>query len=352
MQASQIKKNKVKKVFIAMSGGVDSSVSAAILKDQGFQVIGVHINCFNVDGCAERDAEDARRAAEHLSIPFYVFDLEKEYKEKVVEYMINGYKSGITPNPDVECNREIKFGLFYKRALELGADFIATGHYIENRNGKLFAAKDKNKDQSYFLWTLKPEQIKKCIFPLGDLAKPEVRKLAKKYGLHNSEKKDSQGICFLGMVSIADFLKKYIPEKKGDILNEKGKKIGTHSGAYYYTIGQRHGLGIGGSKKPLFVKEKDVKKNTIVLAEGEENPSLLTSKIIISGINLISKDLEFSLNCFGRVRYRQPLFSCKIRKIKNNLEVIFNKPQKFVAPGQSFVFYSNSGEMLGGGIIN
>ncbi len=349
---SKARQNNKKTVFIGMSGGVDSSVSAAILKTQGYQVIGVYMKCWNVDGCEERDAEDARRAAESLDIPFYVFDFKEEYKKRVVEYMVEGYKSGITPNPDVECNREIKFGLFYDKAISLGADFIATGHYVENKNGKLFAAKDKNKDQSYFLWTLKPEQIKKCIFPLGKINKPEVRVLAKKFNLHNAEKKDSQGICFLGMVSIEDFLKQYIPEKAGDILNENGEKIGTHKGAYYYTIGQRHGLGVGGSKNPLFVKEKDIKKNIIVLAEGEDNPSLLTSKIIISGINLINKSLKFPLNCFGRVRYRQPLFSCKINKVGDNLEVVFNKPQKFVASGQSFVFYSKSGEMLGGGIIN
>ncbi|MEK7062321.1 MAG: tRNA 2-thiouridine(34) synthase MnmA, partial [Patescibacteria group bacterium] len=229
-----MKKNKKKTVFVAMSGGVDSSVAALLLNKQGYNVIGVFMRCYNLDGCSERDAEDARRVAEKLNIPFYVWDFEEEYKKKVVEYMVKGYKKGITPNPDVMCNREIKFGLFLEKALSMRADYVATGHYVRIKNyelgirgGKkplfiihnlLFIAKDTNKDQSYFLWTLTQKQLKHCLFPIGEYLKSEVRKIAKKAGLLTAEKKDSQGICFLGKVSLDDFLKNYIPEKRGDVL--------------------------------------------------------------------------------------------------------------------------------------
>ncbi len=362
-----------------MSGGVDSSVAAALLKtarlpdgSQGFNVVGAHLKCFNVDGCAAQDAEDARRAAEHLGIPFYTFDYEKEYKEKVVKYMIDGYKMGITPNPDVMCNKEIKFGLFYKKAMELGADFVATGHYVlkiatarggvppsknlENGGGKnlkLKIAHDRAKDQSYFLWALKPEQLKHCLFPIGDYTKPQVRKLAKKFGLHNAEKKDSQGICFLGQVSLPDFLRRYIRPKVGAIINDSGKVIGQHKGAHLYTIGQRH-LGLKNyelkiknkpDQKPFYVAEKDVKKNTVVVVEGENHPMLYKKEVVLANLNLFTKKIPKTV--FSRVRYRQSLSRAKI--VGNKL--IFEKPVKFVAEGQSAVFYDKSGRMLGGGII-
>lgn len=243
-----------KTVFIAMSGGVDSSVAAALLKKQGYKVVGVHMKCYNVDGCAEADAESARRAAEVLGIPFYVFDFEKAYKEKVVDYMVRGYREGITPNPDVMCNKEIKFGLFLKKALELGADHIATGHYVRLRHiahqtvilsnsegshkdssarpqndgkarHKLLQAVDKNKDQSYFLWTLTQEQLRHCLFPIGDYLKPEVRVLARKFGLPNAERKDSQGICFLGKVTLKDFLGQYIKPRKGAVILNDSRSL-------------------------------------------------------------------------------------------------------------------------------
>ena len=255
-----------------MSGGVDSSVAAALLKQEGYAVVGVHLKCWNVDGCAEEDAEDARRAAETLNIPFYVLDFEREYKAAVVNYMVEGYRRGLTPNPDVMCNREIKFGLFLKKAREMGADYIATGHYVRIRDAnkarmhtndanspttlpannsrhshgfalrsrRLFIAKDVNKDQSYFLWTLTQGQLKYCLFPIGEYTKPQVRALARRFGLPNAEKKDSQGICFLGKVTLADFLGRYIPERRGEILDVRGEKIGEHRGAQFYTIGQRH----------------------------------------------------------------------------------------------------------------
>ncbi len=343
-----------------MSGGVDSSVTAALLKKRGFDVVGVFIKSYNVDGCGERDADDARRVAEQLKIPFYVFDLEKEYRDKVVRYMIDGYKNGLTPNPDVMCNKEIKFGLFLKRALALGADYIATGHYIRcslrnNRQFVLSTAKDKNKDQSYFLWTLTQDQLKHCLFPIGDYTKPQVRQMAKKFGLLTAEKKDSQGICFLGKVSLPQFLENYLPKKRGEILDIFGKKIGEHNGAHFYTIGQRHGLGIGGSVQPKYVVDKNIKTNTVVVAEGENNPALYKKEVDLVNLNFINPQLKIKncpLKIFVRVRYRQPLAKAKLW-VSNTYswKLVFARPQKFVASGQSAVFYNRKGEMLGGGII-
>jgi tRNA-uridine 2-sulfurtransferase len=347
-----------KKVFVGMSGGVDSSVAAALLKKRGFEVVGVHLKCYNVDGCAEQDAEDARRAAEVLGIPFYALDMEREYKDRVVKYMIDGYRKGLTPNPDVMCNKEIKFGLFLKKALEMGADYVATGHYVELRSYRtkhtdklatfcLFEAKDKNKDQSYFLWTLTQDQLRHCLFPIGGYTKPEVRKLAKKFGLPNAEKKDSQGICFLGQVTLKDFLGNYIPEKKGLVLNTAGKVVGEHKGAYFYTIGQRNGLGIGGNSKPQYIAEKDVESNAILVAE-ENDPALYKKEISLKQVNFIGgKKIVNKIPVLVRIRYRQPFFKATLVKDK----IIFDQPQKFVASGQSAVFYGKTGEMLGGGVI-
>ncbi len=356
-----------------MSGGVDSSVAAFLLKKQGYEVVGVFMRCYNIDGCVERDAEDARRVAEKLTIPFYVWDFEKEYKKKVVEYMVKGYRKGITPNPDVMCNREIKFGLFLKKALKMGADYVASGHYVRLSNipqdnstsslFSLFQAKDKNKDQSYFLWTLTQKQLKHCLFPIGDYLKPKVREMARKAGLPTADKKDSQGICFLGKVTLDKFLGQYIPKKKGIVLNISGEKLGEHKGAHFYTIGQRH-LGISNLKsqisnqKPYYVAEKNVKKNIIVVAEGNENPALYKNEIKLTDVNFISP-LAHSLiransriDVLARLRYRQPLVKAKLIKLSiTNYQLLFTEPVKFVAPGQSAVFYLKNGEMLGGGII-
>lgn len=369
-----IKKAKKLKVFVGMSGGVDSSVAAYLLKKQGYDVVGVFMKCYNLDGCSEKDAEDARRVAEKLDIPFYVWDFEDEYKKKVVDYMVDGYRKGITPNPDVMCNKEIKFGLFFEKALEMGADFVSTGHYVRveqiNRSRKIFSqgvsgatpksypsqkysaalfeARDKNKDQSYFLWTLTQKQLSRCLFPIGDYLKPEVRKIAKKAGLLTAEKKDSQGICFLGQVSIDDFLKDYIPEKKGDILLD-GKKIGKHKGAHFYTIGQRHGLGVSG-KNPYYISEKDVKKNVIKIVEGDNHPDLYKKEIELTDLNFIGK-MPMEMRVMARVRYRQPLAPAKLIKDKGKYKLVFDDPVKFVAPGQSAVWYDLRGQMLGGGVI-
>lgn len=376
------------RVFVGMSGGVDSSVAALLLKRAGYDVTGVFIKCYNIDGCAERDAEDARRVAGQIGIPFYVFDFEKEYKKKVVEYMIDGYRAGITPNPDVMCNREIKFGLFLKRALKLGADFVATGHYVKllssprapaksvsgatpksyssrvRRGSPSFSlgiAEDTNKDQSYFLWTLTQNELKHCLFPLGALTKPEVRVIAKKAGLVTAEKKDSQGICFLGMVDVKDFLKKYIKAKKGNVISTEGEVIGAHDGAVFYTIGQRHGFRLSsavshGSKGilPHYIVAKDVKKNTITVAEGSENPSLFRKEIQLTGVNLVCP-MKKKMEVVARVRYRQPLSPAVLTqsgsKAHPRYKLTFKKPQKFVAEGQSAVLYKKGGGLVGGGII-
>lgn len=428
------------RVFVGMSGGVDSSVAAMLLKRRGYDVTGVFMRCWGGGSpsrslgitpslslgvsCEEKDAEDARRVAEHLGIPFYTWDFEEEYKKRVVEYMIQGYKKGITPNPDVECNREIKFGLFLERALKMGADFVATGHYVRlvysrgttvlsapaaesplplarlaptsrgrvgdqaqsssesSRLNKprfsLLTAKDGNKDQSYFLWTLTQEQLKHCLFPIGDYLKPQVREMARKAGLPTAEKKDSQGICFLGKVSLDDFLKMYLKEKKGEVLDTHGKKLGEHMGAHFYTIGQRQGIGNlkhqKGVKlhKPLYVVSKNVKKNEVVVAE-EGDPDLARKEVGLTGINFINPEHSSILQNVGmlevmaRVRYRQKLVEAKIRIQKSKFILEFNKPQKFIAAGQSAVFYvadenpsvgsgrhsSNNSElrMLGGGVI-
>jgi len=420
-----------------MSGGVDSSVAAYLLQKQGYDVTGVFIRSFNVDGCAERDAEDARRSAAHLGIPFYVFDFEEEYKKEVVEYMVNGYRNGLTPNPDVMCNKEIKFGLFLKKALGMGADYIATGHYVRlalrhipRGIGRLFApaansdlgsrrvrstggqaeraseafrskhagelasfylieAKDKNKDQSYFLWTLMQEQLKYCLFPVGDYVKPEVREIARKAGLPTAEKKDSQGICFLGDVALDDFLKDYIEPKRGPIVDLDGNKIGEHEGIFFYTIGQRHGLGLGGGLPPhlgakcggvpYYIADKLLKTNTLVVARGSDNPALFRKEAEIANLNFIeaisdtpaqgvsgatpksypSQGHRISLKVMARVRYRQPLIPATlIEEESGKYKLVFERPVKFVAPGQSAVFYESGflaglrgRRMLGGGII-
>ena len=386
---SRISKKKRGKVFVGMSGGVDSSVAALLLKKQGYEVTGVFIKSYNIDGCAERDAEDARRVAEHIGIPFYVFDFEKEYKKKVVDYMIEGYKAGITPNPDVMCNREIKFGLFLKRAISMGADYVATGHYVKllasprtlaksvsGATPKSYSsreraathphflgiAKDTNKDQSYFLWTLTQKELQHCMFPLGNITKPEVRAIAKKAGLGTADKKDSQGVCFLGMFDVKDFLKKHIKVKKGNVVNGAGEIIGEHDGAELYTIGQRHGFrlnkkaNVKGAEetKAHYVVAKKIKTNTVVVAEGSENPALFRKEVRLVGVNLVLPITE-DTKVMARVRYRQPLSEAMLtvhgRKTRPTYRLVFKKPQKFVAEGQSAVFYKKGGLLAGGGII-
>lgn len=360
-----------KKVFVAMSGGVDSSVAAALLKKRGFDVTGVFMKPWQPnllrkpfgtaqgdlafkDNCLwKQDREDAMRVAIQIGIPLLTWDFSKEYKKQVADYMIREYKAGRTPNPDIMCNKHIKFGLFLKRALKEGADHIATGHYIRIKNSniisnpqsiifKLYKSKDKNKDQSYFLWTLTQDQLKYCLFPIGDYAKPEVRKIAKKFGLPTANKKDSQGVCFIGPLDMKTFLKNYIKPKKGKIL-ELNKIIGSHDGIFYYTIGQRHGLDIKNGKGPYFVIKKDVKKNILYVGSKGD---LAGQSLKIGNLNWINK-IELPQRLDVRIRYRARLSAALVKK---NGEVIFKDKEIAITPGQSAVFYKGN-ELLGGGII-
>ena len=355
-----------RRIFVAMSGGVDSSVAAALLKKQGYEVTGVFMKNWTqpVETYSKKkylcwidERRDAMRVAAKLGIPLLTFDFEKEYRKLVVDYLFREYKAGRTPNPDIQCNKLIKFPLFWKRAKKLGADFIATGHYIRLRrkipNSRLFIAKDTAKDQSYFLWPLTQNQLKYCLFPIGDYLKSEVRQMAKKFGLPNAFKKATSGICFIGEVKLREFLKKKIKEKPGKIITTEGKIVGRHPGIFYFTIGQRHGLEISG-KKPYYVAAKDVKNNVLIVAEGENHPALYRKEVELTNINFINPTYQiFKLKVLARVRYRQPLAEAQLIKVEpHKFKLVFNTAQKFVAPGQSAVFYGKSGELLGGGIIS
>ncbi len=349
---------KKTKVYVAMSGGVDSSVTAALLKKQGYDVTGVFFKPWlSPDGRAfcnwRQDQQDAMRVAAKLDIKFKVWDFSKEYGDKVTKYTISSYRHGITPNPDVMCNKEIKFGLFLKKALVEGADFVATGHYarIKKSGGvfKLLKGKDSNKDQSYFLWTLTQKQLKYCLFPVGDYTKPEIRKLAKKFGLHTYAKKDSQGICFVGQLDVKEFLKGYIKPKKGEI-KLINKTIGRHDGTYYYTIGQRHGLDIKIGGGPYFVAGKDLKKNIIYVTTDEK--SLASDVAEIEKISWINQPPILPAKVGVKIRYRSKSIPAEIGKSTKPgiLIVKFKKPARAVTPGQSAVFYNND-ELIGGGVI-
>lgn len=362
------------KVYVGMSGGVDSSVSALLLKKDGYDVTGVFIKVWQPEffECTWRqDRLDAMRVCAKLDIPFITLNLENEYKNEVVDYMIEEYKLGLTPNPDVMCNKYVKFGGFFDWAMKQGADFVATGHYARVKKvgdkTEMLAGEDKNKDQSYFLWTLTQKQLSKTLFPVGDIEKPEVRKLAEEYGLSTAIKKDSQGLCFIGKIDIKDFLKNYIKEKKGNVLSENGKIIGEHDGAFYLTVGQRHGFKIidkTPNDSPYYIIDKDIKNNTITVSQNAlkavENESRIAK---LEKINWISGEApDLSKKYFARIRYRQPLEECilvKSSKLKvesntkedTKYELHFMKPQKAITAGQSAVIYD--GEVcLGGGIIN
>lgn len=363
--------SRKQKVFVMMSGGVDSSVAAFLLQqEQRYDVVGVFIRGYNVDGCQDRESEDARRVAECLHIPFYVIDLEEEYKQFVVEYLVEGYRRGITPNPDVMCNKEIKFGAFLRKAVEMGADFVATGHYVRGMRYEIrdmsgdaktvYALQqgiDGNKDQSYFLWTLTQEQLKHCLFPIGAYTKPEIRAIAAQAGLSTAHKKDSQGICFLGKISLREFLEQYLPKKKGDIITIDGVKVGEHDGAWFYTIGQRHGLHVGGGPA-YFVVRKDVVNNIVTVSHDDRLLERAYHAVDLIDINIMGTylvtDFE-SIPAMVRIRYRQPLFPAVLivesHANKKTYRLEFNEPQKFVALGQSAVFYDSEGTVVGGGIM-
>ncbi len=342
-----------KKVYIGMSGGVDSSVSAYILKKQGYDVTGVFIRVWQPDNgeCTWKDERrDAMRVCAHLDIPFITLDLRDEYKKGVVDYMFHEYSLGNVPNPDVMCNREVKFGAFWKWAKAQGADYIATGHYAQNINNQLLEGKDKNKDQSYFLWTLEMYEMSHILFPIGHLQKPELRKLAEKAKIPVFDKKDSQGVCFLGQINMKEFLKQNIETKKGDVVDTEGNIIGSHNGAVLYAIGERHGFDIfknTNTQKKLYIISKDIEKNTITV--GTEKILDKTVDNFIKIKNVVLRDgIDTVKTC--RLRYRQDKVKVRsILKDEDIYKVYLEKPEMY-SSGQSIVFYD--GEVcVGGGVM-
>jgi tRNA-specific 2-thiouridylase len=390
----------MKKVVVGLSGGVDSSVAAYLLKEQGYEVIAMFMKNWHDDSVTISDecpwlddSNDAMIVAQHLGIPFQAIDLSVEYKARIVDYMFAEYQRGRTPNPDVLCNREIKFDIFLETALKLGADYVATGHYCRkgeveingNTTFQLLTGKDGNKDQSYFLCQLTQVQLCKALFPIGELTKPQVREIATKIGLVTANKKDSQGLCFIGKVHLPDFLQQRLEIKKGKVieigadspvfvngfaesdlvsitkpysLNETlGKVVGDHNGAHYYTIGQRRGLNIGGFEKPLFVIGTDTSKNIIYTGMGEHHPGLYRKGLFIprEDEHWIRKDLHLQIgeqqNYLARIRYRQPLEACTLHKKEEGLYIIFRNPQRGITPGQFAAWYEGD-ELIGSGVIS
>ncbi len=391
----------MKRVVIGLSGGVDSSVAAYLLKEQGYEVIALFMRNWHDDSVIidhecpwVEDSTDAMLVAEKLGIPFQVIDFSVEYKERIVDYMFAEYKAGRTPNPDVLCNREIKFDLFLKAALKLKADYVATGHYCQREelevDGKtiysLKAGADNNKDQSYFLCQLTQEQLSKALFPIGHLQKPEVRKIATELDLVTADKKDSQGLCFIGKVRLPDFLQQQLKPKAGKIVEvadnalvydklpngdatiqelakplhytiSDGKVVGEHSGAHYFTIGQRKGLSVGGTPEPLFVIDTDVEENIIYTGQGSNHKGLKRKGLFVKKdeIHWLRPDMvisegeskEFEV----RIRYRQPLQKATLYNESNGLYVIFDEPQTAITPGQFVAWYKNN-DLIGSGVIN
>lgn len=348
------------KIVVGMSGGVDSSVAALLLKEAGHEVIGVFMKNWddpNEEFCsAAEDSEDARLVCEKLEIPFYTVNFEKEYLDNVFSHFLNAFKQGYTPNPDVLCNREIKFKYFLDKAQKLGAEKIATGHYarVKEENGvfQLLKGLDTEKDQSYFLCQLGQKELSKALFPIGEMHKGEVRKLAEKNNLHIHSKKDSTGICFIGERKFKDFLSQYLPAQKGDILNIDGRKMGEHDGSMYFTIGQREGLKIGGPGGPWFVADKDVLKNTVYVCEGKDNEALFKQTLSAIEFNWIGgNEPAVPWQGTARIRYRQTDQQVELIK-KNESKFVFHfkEPQRAVTPGQYIVLYKDD-VCLGGGVI-
>ena len=343
----------MKKVLVGLSGGVDSSVAAFLLKQQGYDVIGAFMKNWEEEGpCpSASDYEDALRVSKQIGIPCYSFNFAKEYKEKVFSHFLEEYKKGYTPNPDILCNKEIKFEVFLKKAKELGADFLATGHYCQKDNLNLIRGLDSNKDQSYFLYTLKSDILQNVLFPIGHLSKPEVRKIAEENNLCTAEKKDSTGICFIGKRSFTPFLNQFIDYTPGNFENLSGQIIGTHQGISFYTIGQRKGLQIGGKGDAWFVVGKDIEKNVIFVEQGTEHPALYSYTLTATDITWVNKPPSFPYRCTAKVRYRQKDDPCTIHCIENNeMLVSFDNPQRAITPRQSVVFYDKN-ICLGGALI-
>ncbi|HTB48681.1 MAG TPA: tRNA 2-thiouridine(34) synthase MnmA [Verrucomicrobiae bacterium] len=340
-----------KRVYVGMSGGVDSSVTAALLKEQGYNVTGVYMKNWSQDLpgfiCPwKEDYQDAKRVAVQLGIDFKLYDFETEYRQKVVDYMVAEYQAGQTPNPDIMCNQEVKFKLFLETALEDGADLIATGHYARIKDGQLFTGLDHTKDQSYFLYRVAEQALKCSLMPIGELRKTEVRKIAAKLGLATANKKDSQGICFVGKVGIKEFLLAELgPQQPGPIIDQNGKEIGEHDGALFYTIGQRHGLNIGGGL-PYYVAKKDMATNTVYVTTNLDDTNLWARQITLEDIHWINQKPAADKQYQARLRYRGPLVPAKL----HDNELTLAEPQRGLAAGQSAVLY-DSEQCLGGGII-
>ncbi|WP_438863051.1 tRNA 2-thiouridine(34) synthase MnmA [Neptunicella sp.] len=357
--------NSQTKVIVGMSGGVDSSVSAYLLQQQGYQVEGLFMKNWEEDDsdeycAAAQDLADAQAVADKLGMPLHTINFAAEYWDNVFEYFLDEYRSGRTPNPDIMCNKEIKFKAFLEFAAEeLGADYIATGHYVQRgmQNGQwqMLRGHDSNKDQSYFLYTLSHEHIAQTLFPIGHLQKPEVRKIAEQQGLVTHDKKDSTGICFIGERKFKDFLSQYLPAQPGVIETAEGEAIGEHEGLMYHTLGQRKGLHIGGlsqyGEEPWYVVDKDIARNVLIVGQGADHPLLYSTGLIANQLHWVDRlGPQTSLRCTVKTRYRQEDIPCQLTVQQDHIEVHFDEPQKAVTPGQSAVFYQND-VCLGGGII-
>lgn len=354
------------KIIVGLSGGVDSSVAALLLKQQGYEVVGLFMKNWEEDDSADycaatEDLADAKAVADLVGIPLYTINFSSEYWDNVFETFLAEYRAGRTPNPDVLCNREIKFKAFLDHARRLGASHIATGHYariISKSDGyHLYRAKDENKDQTYFLYMLGQEQLSHSRFPLGGMEKSAVRKLAEAAGFPNHKKKDSTGICFIGERKFQAFLSRYLPVRPGPIMTHDGKRVGEHQGVFYYTLGQRRGLGIGGvngaNQVPWFVVNKNIEQNILIVAQGHDHPLLHKQGLEISQVHWLSGHApEFPVRCRARSRHRQILQACEVNYLgRSRCRVLFDRRQRAPTPGQSVVFYQDD-ECLGGGIID